>query len=171
MKLRAICSIVALLAPLAIACSAPDTAARVDPVGPDATTFPPVSLVLSRRCGSIDCHGSRYRNLRIYGYGGLRLRVDDRPDTPTTTTPEEAQATYDAVIALEPELMRDIVLAKGSGADRLTLVRKGRADEDHKGGKLIMRGDDADTCLMGWLRGVAVDDAYRAACTNAAKGP
>ena len=51
-------------AALPSACASPDTGARVNPIGPDAEQFKAVAPMLVRRCGSIDCHGSRFRNLR-----------------------------------------------------------------------------------------------------------
>jgi len=146
-------------------CSSPDASARIDPIGPDPATFQPVAHALAARCGMLDCHGSMYRNYRIYGYGSLRLLPTDKPNTPLTTTAEEAKASYDALVGLEPELMREVVLAKGAGLERLTVVRKGRGEEAHKGGKLIARGDDTDVCLTAWLRGQVPDPA---ACTRAA---
>ncbi|CAN5923879.1 hypothetical protein BH11MYX4_BH11MYX4_68240 [soil metagenome] len=139
---------------LAVACSSPDAGARVDPIGPDAEQFKAVAPVLVRRCGSIDCHGSVFRNFRLYGYGATRLTPGDRPDAPVVTLPTEASADYDAVIGLEPEIMRDVVRAGGAGYERLTLVRKGRNAEDHKGGQRMAPGDKADRCLVAWLSGV-----------------
>lgn len=151
-------------------CSSPDAGARIDALGPDPATFPPVAHALSLRCGTLDCHGSMYRNYRIYGYGSLRVRPADLPNSPRTTTPDEAKASYDALVGLEPELMREVVLSKGGGLDRLTVVRKGRGDEAHKGGQLIKRGDDTDVCLTGWLRGVPDADACKRS-VDAVTGP
>lgn len=142
---------------MASACSSPDTEARIDPVGPSVEQFAFVAPMMVRRCGSIDCHGSRFRNMRVYGYGGLR--VDARPDFPLRVTPEEVKATYESVIGLEPEVMRDVVRSGGANPERLTLVRKGREEEEHKGLKLITKGDDADVCLTSWLKGAVVVDA------------
>lgn len=144
-------------ASLPSACSSPDTDARIDPVGPSVEQFAFVAPMMVRRCGSIDCHGSRFRNLRIYGYGGLR--VDARPDNPLRVTPQEAKATYDSVVGLEPEVMRDVVKSGGDAPERLTLVRKAREEEEHKGLKLITKGDDADVCLTSWLKGAVVVEA------------
>jgi hypothetical protein len=138
-----------------VSCSTPDNT-RIDPVGPPTKDFDAVVRMLDYRCGSLDCHGSSYRNLRIYGYGALRLDPSHSPETPPLPTQPEIDATYDAIVALEPNVMRDVVLAHGVGSERLTFVRKGRGDEDHKGGRLIVAGDDADTCIQSWLRG-AVD--------------
>jgi hypothetical protein len=50
-----------------------------------------------------------------------------------------------------------VVNEGGAHPERLTLVRKGRGSEHHKGGALIMEGDTQDRCLTTWLSG-AVDD-------------
>ena len=139
-------------------CSSPDAGARVDPVGPDAAQFAYVAPVLSRRCGSIDCHGSTFRNMRVYGYGGLRLGAATSPDVFTHLTQEEVTATYESVLGLEPEIMRDVVKAGGAGVERLTFIRKARGDEEHKGHRRITPGDSSDRCITTWLAG-SVDTA------------
>lgn len=155
------------------ACSSPETNARVDPVGPDRTTFEPVARVLARRCGTLDCHGSLYRNLRLYGYGGLRLDPSLLPEsTPDAggsggITPAEVDANYQAVIGLEPEVMRLVVVDKGFAPERLTLIRKARGTEEHKGAGPIKLGDDADRCLVTWL----ASSTDTAACDRAADQP
>lgn len=157
----------------AIACSSPDDSARVNANVGDRKTFPKVGQALARRCGSLDCHGTLYRNFRIYGYGALRLQTGDVPDDSKTATnqklatPAESDATYDALVSLEPELTRNVLLSHGAGLDNLTLVRKGRGEERHKGGTLILRGDDADKCLVGWLSGTPDE----AACDRAMVEP
>jgi hypothetical protein len=152
---------------LAVACSSPDTEARVDPdpFGARTASFAAVAPMLVRRCGSIDCHGSTFRNFRLYGYGGARLAAGHRPDFPVSVEPAEVQANYDAVIGLEPEIIRDVVNAGGAGYERLTLVRKGRNAEDHTGGQRMAPGDDADVCLSSWLANATrVDLCNRAGC-------
>jgi hypothetical protein len=145
-------------------CSAPDASATVDPTagdaGPSRSQFDFVAPVLSRRCGSIDCHGSIYRNMRVYGYGGLRAGTDaDNPMTPTRDTAAEAQATYESVVGLEPEIMRAVVQQGGAGVERLTFVRKGRGAEDHKGNKRL--NADSDLCVTSWLANHVDEDACR----------
>jgi hypothetical protein len=119
--------------------------------------------MLVNRCGSIDCHGSRYRNMRLYGYGSARLDPRNLPDSPLDITDPEIDADYDAVVAVEPEITRQVVADRGQRPERLTFVRKGRGEEEHEGGRRIVRGDAADTCLLSWLAG-AVDGE---ACTTA----
>ncbi len=168
--MRASC--IFMLSATAIACTAFvaacfDPAQPVDPIGPDRAQFPPVALMLVRRCGEVDCHGSKYRNFRVYGYGSQRLDPNDRPDTPQTVTPAEADAVYEGIIALEPEIMRQVVRANGANPERLTLVRKGRGSEDHKGKSLFAPGDDGDKCLTSWL----ASTTDTAACDRAVKAP
>jgi hypothetical protein len=151
----ALCGLVSSSVSTTTGCSSSDTSARVDAVGPDRAQFDAVAPMLVRRCGSIDCHGSPYRNMRFYGYGGTRLRDPSAggstPEVPARSTATEIEATYQAVIGLEPEVMRDVVKAGGAGPERLTIVRKARNDEDHKGQQRIKHGDDADRCLLTWL--------------------
>lgn len=148
---------------LFVACSAPDPGATVSPAGPDRASFGPVARVLVRRCGSLDCHGSRYRNLRLYGFGASRLEPTNLPDSPADTTVAEIDADYDAVVALEPELMRQVVANGGRDASRLTFVRKARGEEAHKGGPRILPGDLADVCVLSWLGGAVDADACASA--------
>lgn len=169
MRLRVfiVTGLVALTTAVVVACSSPDTAARVDPTGPSADDFKVVAPMLVRRCGSIDCHGSTYRNFRLYGYGGPRLAATDRPDTPARITDDEVRFDYAAVVGLEPEIMRDVVLANGAGFNRLSIVRKGRNEEDHKGGQRMKADDDADKCFTTWLsRTTARDACARAGCVG-----
>jgi hypothetical protein len=142
-------------------CSSPDASATVDPIGPDRAQFDEVAPVLVRRCGSIDCHGSSYRNMRVYGYGGLRIGANTTPESPDHVTADEAQATYDSVVGLEPEIMRAVVQSGGVGVERLTFIRKGRGVEDHKGNKRFT--PQADLCVTSWLANHVDVAACRAA--------
>jgi hypothetical protein len=144
---------VALLAGsiLAVACSFPSESTE-SPAGPDRASFAPVANVLVVRCGSIDCHGSQYRNMRLYGYGGARLG-NQQPDTGTVATPDEVNADYDAIVSLEPDIMRQVVADKGATPERLTFIRKARGQENHKGNSPIQVGDPADLCILSWLSG------------------
>jgi hypothetical protein len=101
--------------------------------------------------------------MRLYGFASARLDPNGLPDSPPETTQAEIDADYDAVVGVEPERLREIVASGGRGADRLTLVRKGRGAEDHKGGQRIALGDPADVCLLSWLAN-AVDAST---CGNA----
>ena len=153
------------------ACTTPDSDARVDPIGPDRATFTPVANLLVRRCGTLDCHGAASKNLRLYGYGGLRLPGPGERLLPyqltngrREATPREVDADYESVVSLEPEPMRQVVLDRGAAPERLTLVRKARGTEEHKGKRPIEPGGPADRCLVSWLAS-AID---LAACEAAA---
>lgn len=134
------------------ACEGVDPNVRVDPaVGlPSGAAFRPVAQVLVDRCASLDCHGSKYRNMRLVGFGSTRLDASDRPDAPDTTQAEVDQ-NFEAITSLEPDLLRRVVEEGGARPERLTLVRKARHAEAHKGGQRIAPGDDADRCIASWL--------------------
>ncbi len=145
----------ALLLPFAIsismACSAPSAGHYVPNALPDPSTFGPVAQLLDVRCGSLDCHGTVARNLRLYGSAGLRWSPQDRPLIPICDTSAEVTQDYDSVVGLEPEVMSAV--AQGADPSDLTMVRKARGTEAHKGGMIWSEGDDSDTCLISWLAG------------------
>lgn len=145
-----------------IGCSSVDDEARTTIVGPDRTQFVTVAVWMQHRCGSLDCHGSRYRNLRVWGQDGMRLAIGDVPGGAQTTS-DELEATYVSIVELEPELMRDVVNERGARPERLTLVRKPRGLEKHPGETIMAPGDARDRCLTTWLGGTT--DA--AACKEA----
>jgi hypothetical protein len=126
------------------ACSAPSADSRFVATAPDRASFPLVADLLVHRCGSLDCHGKVERNLRLYGFSGLRLSPTDRPNvsTKTTTTAEEYDADYLSVVGLEPELLSQVVQQNGANPERLTLLRKALGTEAHKGEVLFTEGDD-----------------------------
>jgi hypothetical protein len=149
-----------------LACApSPDTSARVALVAPDLPGFAPVSDLLDHRCGSLDCHGSVGRNLRLVGHEGLRLDPADVPGGSDTTAAELA-ANFASVVGLEPELMAAVFADGGARPERLTLVRKARGTENHKGGALIVVGDDQDLCLTSWLAGAVLQGACVRAVTS-----
>jgi len=146
-------------------CSSVDATAELTVTGPSfgaaGSKFLPISSVIERRCGTLDCHGSAYRPLKIYGQIGMR-----RPEEPGSTnvksfkdyysggteptTQAELFDNYLSVIGLEPELL-DAVVAKKGSPDTLTLVRKPRLREKHKGGLIWNQSDPGDLCLISWL--------------------
>jgi hypothetical protein len=157
----------AVVAGLALACD--DSTARVDPAtAVSGPAFRPVAQVLLDRCGSLDCHGSKYRNMRLFGFGSARLNSEHRPDAPDTTQ-EEADRVYDAVVALEPDILQTVVAEGGRAPERLTFVRKGRGAEAHKGGQKISVGDPADQCITSWLRGAVDETACKTAVPRLAE--
>jgi hypothetical protein len=144
-------------AALAIACSADDRPGRLAADVPDREGFAAPGKVLVARCGSLDCHGSTYRNYRLHGYGSARLDPSHRPDAPGTTDVELA-LDYDATVGIEPERTRAIAAGR-EGAGEATLVRKARGTEKHLGGARIVAGSPADRCIVGWLTRTPDDDA------------
>lgn len=145
----------ALVAASAVAaCVTASADSRIVPNLPDRASFAPVSDLLDHRCGTLDCHGVTYRNLRIYGREGLRFAADARPSSgPAPTTVAEYDATFQSLVALEPETMSDVVALGGANPEKLTFVRKARGTEDHKGLALWQQGDAADLCVTTWLAG------------------
>ena len=133
--------------------------------------FEGVADAMQPSCGTLDCHGQVTRNLRLFGGRGLRLSAADTAADGITTA-AEYEATYWAVVALEPETIASVVQDGGNNPERLLLIRKGRGTTRHKGGTLMHPQDDLDTCLVQWLRGeVAVDRCRAAAQLSAGPTP
>ena len=144
-----------------LGCSAPPSDATVtQPLLPDMASFPYVGELLEHRCGTLDCHGSVYRNLRIYGDEGLRYSSADRPCVPQETTPAEFSQDYGSVVGLQPEVMNQVMADHGADPERLDLLAKPLGLEAHKGMTLITMGDDQYVCITSWLAG----HTDRAAC-------
>ena len=130
---------------------------------PPADDFRIVSQVFERRCGDLDCHGQTQRPFRVYGRTGLR-----KPDTGegggyvsggmVATTDAEVDANFHAACGLEPERMANVVARKES-VDTLTLVRKPRLLESHKGGLVLPKGSAGDKCITSWIAGSVNHDA------------
>jgi hypothetical protein len=130
---------------------------------PSTTNFRLVSQVYERRCGTLDCHGQSVRPFRIYGRDGLR-----KPDKGQgggyvsggmlPTTDAEVDANYHSACGLEPERMANVV-AGNQPVDSLTLVRKPRLTEAHKGGMVLPEGSAGDKCVTSWIRGNVNTDA------------
>ena len=129
---------------------------------PSAVGFEHVADAMQPSCGTLDCHGQRDRNLRLYGGRGLRLDpAHDSSDG--ETEPAEYEANYWSVVALEPELLATVTTEGGRDPERLILIRKGRGTTRHKGGALMKPGDDLDQCITEWLKGnVLVDRCFAA---------
>lgn len=153
--------LVAFACAIPIACTVENGPGRIAADIPDRTTFTKPGDVLVAKCGSLDCHGDPYRNMRLFGYGGSRLAPSHRPDAPDTTDAELAR-DYDAVVAVEPERTREVANGHAS-PEKLTLVRKARGSEKHVGGTRLVPGSPEDTCVVSWLTN-QFDDA---ACTTA----
>jgi hypothetical protein len=144
---------------VAAACSLPPSDGRFIATPPDGgASFEPVSDLLDHRCGTLDCHGTTARNLRLYGSDGLRIdgaTTGDggRPSSRRNTTQAEYDANYASLVGLEPEVMSAVAAQGGAQPERLTFVRKARGAEDHKGGTIWQAGDDQDRCISVWLAG------------------
>jgi hypothetical protein len=114
--------------------------------------FDVVAETLDFHCGSFDCHGGMGRNLRLYGVSGRRLAPGDVPcGAPTTAA--EVEADYRSAAGLEPEVLAEVFASGGKSPERLTLVRKARGAEAHRGGKVFPAGSDGDLCLVSWVSG------------------
>jgi hypothetical protein len=124
--------------------------------------FENVADALQPSCGTLDCHGQPARNLRLFGGRGLRLSPDDTP-LEGATTPAEYDATYWAIVGLEPELLGTVVEQGGVQPERLLMIRKGRGTTRHKGGTIMHPDDDLDQCLVGWLAGTILVDRCQVA--------
>ena len=154
-----------VLAASLAACSFPASDARLglDAPSENASQWRPVANYLGYNCGTLDCHGSGQRNLVIWSCYGLRLSPTDvsgclRGPLMPSTTAAEYDATYRSLVGLEPNVMSVVVASGGQNPDLLTLIRKARGEENHKGGTILTQGDGgvgtaADTCITSWLGG------------------
>lgn len=120
-----------------------------------------VSPYMERRCGTLDCHGQPARPMRLYGQLGLREPNDTNVSGGAATTPTERTLNYQAVCNVEPEGMAEVVADQGNSAEDLLLIRKARALERHKGGKVVNQTDAADRCLVGWLANLPAEDVAK----------
>jgi hypothetical protein len=163
------------IAAVAISCAdAPDPKRLTKILAPSQTDFAVVSPFLERRCGSLDCHGSVGRPLRIFSGRGLRLPPERDAGAvypgSSDTTESERNANYRSVIGLEPELMSRVEAGKASPRDLLLLQKPlglGDPVAQHKGGQVLAsQGDPGETCIVSWLTtGVDIN-----ACNLAASG-
>jgi hypothetical protein len=132
---------------------------------PSRSDFPDVGNAVQLRCGTLDCHGQVGRNLRLYGYGGLRLSASETPNADPTTN-QELDACYASLVGLEPETLSEVVTLRAD-PNQLSLVRKMRGIERHKGGQQSRQGDALDRCVVRWL--TAQSDP--AACAEVISAP
>lgn len=170
LKAALVLGIAACCPVLATSCIAePDEALPIDCPPMDDVVFKDVSAVLENRCGTLDCHGSPYRPFRVYGSRGLR-----RPETPETlaegtfdeyytgglaTTKAERQDNALSLCGLEPEKLKEYQAAVAQNKDKredlagdmLTVIRKARLEERHKGGQIWPKNATGDQCLYTWL--------------------
>jgi len=116
---------------------------------PPRTGFEVVADAMQLHCGTLDCHGQIGQNMRLYGQYGLRLVPTFDPLT-QPTDPTEYDATYQAIVGLEPEAL-SLVVQNLAPADSLSLIRKPSGIEGHQGGVLFLPGDPLDRCILGWV--------------------
>jgi hypothetical protein len=145
---------------LAGACAVPPSDDRAGYSAPARDVFPPVGDMLGSHCGSLDCHGHVARNLRIYGFKGLRLQ--EIPGVGVTSQ-AEYDRTYDAIVAIDPEVLGTVVDEAGDRPERWIVVSKGRGSEAHDGNVAMVPGGAADRCLVLWIAGALDGDACAAA--------
>ena len=129
-----------------------------------------VNLVFEKRCGSLDCHGDVARNLRIYSSRGLRLPNDAGlvPGSGDTTL-DEITANYQSIMTLEPEATNAVI--EGGDPYQLLIVKKPLEIERHKSGPIIRQGDDAERCIVSWLKEDTTAPIDKGACDRAAVFP
>lgn len=161
------------------ACSSVPDNSRIGVLTPDITQFGTTPAghgpadVLAHRCGSLDCHGNAQRNWVVWSCEGLRLDPNDLPGCRNSvvpggknTTADEYNATFRSLVGLEPVVMSAVIQDKGQHPELLTFVRKARGDESHKGGALIVPGDEQDQCIASWLAGATKTDQCDLAITK-----
>jgi hypothetical protein len=142
----------------AAACVSESDRAPAESTCPSETDWPMVSQVLEHGCGTLDCHGAPSRPLRLFGRNGIRMDSSSIVGVDATTEAELAQ-NRDSVCGLEPELMT-AVMAGDAGLGELTVIRKPRLIEAHKGGRVWVK-DDAPgyVCFSSWIAGDVDVDA------------
>ncbi|MFP6683146.1 MAG: hypothetical protein VB934_00465 [Polyangiaceae bacterium] len=123
---------------------------------PERSGFEVVGDVLHNHCGSLDCHGTPVRALRVYGGNGMRV---DGIVGQGATTDAEYDATFESIVLFEPEVLHGVVLSGGEEPERLTMVQKGRGVQVHKGGVAMALGSEADACVLSWLASDIDDEA------------
>lgn len=166
-------SLLAISGPI-LACSGPDKGEIERKVStrasPGSFRNSGVTTVFERRCGSLDCHGGLGRNMRIYSANGLRLPNDAglKPGSGDTTL-DEITANYQSIMTLEPEVANEVV--GGSDPYQLLIVKKPLELEKHKGGPAIRKGDDAERCIVSWLKEDVLNPIDKGACARAAVFP
>jgi hypothetical protein len=153
-----------LTLPLALSCAATPDDSSTPTLGVDqgleldlANFNTNVDPVFERRCGSLDCHGSTARGLRIYSQDGLRL-PNDQGITPgnAPTTATENNDNFASILGLQPERMNDFLSKNPRTADdayQLIILTKPLALERHKGGTALVKGEPAEQCIVLWLIG------------------
>lgn len=166
-KPRAVLFLAGLAAIVAVATMASSCASAPDPerqtvvLVPDYDTYvQSVDPYLTRRCGSLDCHGQSGRAFRLYSREGLRMRtIQDGGliSGKQATQPEEQRANFQALVGLEPEEMSRLMARQGENPNQLLLLRKPLKLERHKGGPAMAEDDPGYRCVIAWLSIPVVD--------------
>ena len=182
---------VAIAAATVLACaSTPDTDRVTDVIVPDFDTYVQhVDAYLTRRCGSLDCHGQPGRAYRVYSREGYRLYTIQEGGLVSgqqPTQPEEQRANFQALVSIEPEEMTRLMARQGENPNLLLFLRKALKIERHKGGPAMAEDDPGYRCVVAWLgipvvdgTGVPIPKAKRATlsanalrnCTDATNFP
>ncbi len=147
----ALASAFVTLAALASCLSEGDRSA-VEFACPSEEEFPIVSQVLEQKCGTLDCHGDRSRPFRLFGRNGARLSESDVVGATDGTSPAEMAENRASACGLEPEKMSSVVAGETS-LDELSLTRKPRLIEAHKGGRVWTDDAPGYVCLASWIDG------------------
>ncbi len=121
-------------------------------IPPPRATFAPLGGILEAHCGTLDCHGSPARNLRIYGVYGMRANGSSVTGG-SGTTEQDVDATYESAVGVDPENLGAVFAAGGHEPERWLVVRKSRGLEHHAGGAPLASGSAGDRCLIAWLSG------------------
>ncbi|CAN5844317.1 hypothetical protein BH11MYX4_BH11MYX4_09490 [soil metagenome] len=141
--------------------STPDKDRVTDVIVPDFDTYVQyVDAYLTRRCGSLDCHGQPGRAYRVYSREGYRLyTIQDGGlvSGQQPTQPEEQRANFPALIAIEPEEMTRLMARQGENPNLLLFLRKPLKLERHKGGPAMAEDDPGYRCVVAWLSIPVVD--------------
>ncbi len=145
--------------------STPDTDRVTDVIIPDFDTYVQyVDAYLTRRCGTLDCHGQPGRAYRVYSREGYRLySIQDGGlvSGQQPTQPEEQRANFQALISIEPEEMTRLMARQGQNPNLLLFLRKPLRfnGERHKGGPSMAEDDPGYRCVVAWLSIPVVDGA------------
>jgi hypothetical protein len=143
------------LAAVVSCASKPDENRVTEVIVPDFDTYVAnVDTYLTRRCGSLDCHGQPGRAYRIYSREGFRLyTIQDGSlvSGQQPTAPEEQRANFQALVALEPEEMSRLMARQGDNPNLLLFLRKPLKIERHKGGPAMAEDDPGYRCVVAWL--------------------
>lgn len=141
--------------------SAPDKDQLTTAIVPDLDTYVTnVDPYLTRRCGTLDCHGQPGRAYRIYSSRGFRLPSlldGSLVSGEQATDPEERRANFRALVAIEPEELSRFMAANAPPDDteaprKLLFLRKAQRIERHKGGAAMAEDDPGYRCVLAWLR-------------------